>query len=665
MSSTDKPTSVVAAENVDVEALLEKFDSESNYRKLAGFVGLLVAAIAIAMSLFHYYTAGFGILLAMQQRAVHLIFVMVLAFLLWPASKKLSRFRLPWYDVLLALAGLGVGAYILLNYHALLLRAGIPTPLDVAVGILAIALVLEITRRTIGPELPIVAVVFLVYANLGPYFPSPLGHRGYSIRSIVEHIFLTTEGIYGTPLGVSSTFVFLFILYGAFLEKTGVGQFFIDLAFAATGHMRGGPAKTAVLASGLMGSISGSSVANTVTTGAFTIPAMKRVGYSPEFAGAVEAAASTGGQIMPPVMGAAAFIMSEMTGIPYLQIVKAATIPAILYYLAVATMVHFEALKKGLVGLPKALLPDPRATLKRGWHLLIPLIAILYFLMAGRSPFRAAFYSINIAVVVAVIGAYIKRERPLGIRDILKALENGARSAVGVASACACAGIIVGVVTLTGLGLKFSSLVLSVGDGNMLLTLFMTMIASLILGMGLPTTAKYIVLATMAAPALVALGVPLIAAHLFILYFGVVADITPPVALAAYAGAGIAGGNAMKTCVLALKLALAGFLIPYMFTLSPALLLIDVTWIEAVHNIVTACIGIVALAGGVQNFFLTDTRLTERALLFISAFALIDPGLLTDFIGITSLALVYFLQKARLQKSCLENSGLTPPQNAN
>jgi len=651
LSNTERPTSMTAIDDVNVEALLEKFDSESKYRKFAGTVGLVVSAIAIVTSLFHYYTAGFGILPAVQQRAVHLIFVMILAFLLRPASKKLSRFHLPWYDVILALAGIGVGAYLLVNFKALLFRAGMPTPLDIAVGILAIILVLEITRRTIGPELPIVAIVFLVYAYLGPYIPSPLGHRGYSINSIVEHIFLTTEGIFGTPLGVSSTFVFLFILYGAFLDKTGVGQFFIDLAFAATGHMRGGPAKTAVLASGLMGSISGSSVANTVTTGAFTIPAMKRVGYSADFAGAVEAAASTGGQIMPPVMGAAAFIMSEMTGIPYLQIIKAAAIPAILYYLAVGTMVHFEALKKGLVGLPKHLLPDAKDTLRRGWHLLIPLIAILYFLLAGRSPFKAAYYSINIAVVVAVVGALLRKERPMGIKDILKALENGARGAVGVAAACACAGIIVGVVTLTGLGLRFSSLVVSIGAGNIMLTLFMTMVASLILGMGLPTTAKYIILATMAAPALVQLGVPLIAAHLFVLYFGVIADITPPVALAAYAGAGISGGNATKTGFIALKLALAGFLIPYMFAISPALLLVDVTWLEAVHNIVTASIGIVALAAGVQSYLLTDTRLIERALLFLSAFALIDPGPLTDIVGIGSLILAYFLQKARIAKA--------------
>jgi len=296
-------------------------------------------------------------------------------------------------------------------------------------------------------------------------------------------------------------------------------------------------------------------------------------------------------------------------------------------------------------------LPDAKDTLRRGWHLLIPLIAILYFLLAGRSPFKAAYYSINIAVVVAVVGALLRKERPMGIKDILKALENGARGAVGVAAACACAGIIVGVVTLTGLGLRFSSLVVSIGAGNIMLTLFMTMVASLILGMGLPTTAKYIILATMAAPALVQLGVPLIAAHLFVLYFGVIADITPPVALAAYAGAGISGGNATKTGFIALKLALAGFLIPYMFAISPALLLVDVTWLEAVHNIVTASIGIVALAAGVQSYLLTDTRLIERALLFLSAFALIDPGPLTDIVGIGSLILAYFLQKARIAKA--------------
>jgi TRAP transporter 4TM/12TM fusion protein len=650
-SEEHKPSVAAHLEPVDVQATLEKYDPDSQFRKIAGWVGIAISAIAIAMSLFHYYTAAMGILVAMQQRAVHLMFAMVLAFLLWPATKKLSKHKLPWYDVILALLGVGVCLYLLVNYRALIFRAGLPTALDVAVGIVAILLVLEIARRAVGPELPMVALVFIVYAHFGPWMPGPLVHRGYSIRSIVDHLFLTTEGIFGIPLGVSSTFVFLFILYGAFLEKTGVGQFFIDLAFAATGHMRGGPAKTAVLASGLMGSISGSSVANTVTTGAFTIPAMKKVGYRPEFAGAVEAAASTGGQIMPPVMGAAAFIMAEMTGIAYIDIVKAAAVPAILYYLGVGTVVHLEAVKTGLKGLPKSMLPHASETLRRGWHLLIPLFTIVYFLMAGRSPFWAAFQSINIAVLVALIGFVVRRDFKSGralILGIPKAFENGARSAIGVAAACACAGIVVGVVTLTGLGLRFAHLVLQVAGGNLLLTLFLTMIASIILGMGLPTTAKYIVLATMAAPALVELGVPLIAAHLFIFYFGIIADITPPVALAAYAGAGIAGGNAMKTGLTAVKLALAAFLIPYIFTISPGLLLIDVTWAEALHNIASALVGIIALAAAVQGYFVGPARMWERVLLFSAALGLIDPGLLTDTFGLVALGVVYFAQKRRV-----------------
>ena len=651
MSNEEQKPSVAAhLEPIDVQATLEKYDPDSQFRKFAGWVGIVVSVIAIAMSVFHYYTAAMGVLVAMQQRSIHLMFAMVLAFLLWPASKKLSRHKLPWYDVVLALLGVGVCLYLLVNYRALIFRAGLPTTLDIYVGIVAILLVLEIARRAVGRELPLVALVFMLYAHFGPYFPGPLVHRGYSIRTIVDHLFLTTEGIFGIPLGVSSTFVFLFILYGAFLEKTGVGQFFIDLAFAATGHMRGGPAKTAVLASGLMGSISGSSVANTVTTGAFTIPAMKKVGYRPEFAGAVEAAASTGGQIMPPVMGAAAFIMAEMTGISYIDIVKAAAIPAVLYFLGVGTMVHLEAVKTGLKGLPKAMLPHAGDTLRRSWHLMIPLFTIIYFLMAGRSAFWAAFQSINIAVLVALLGFLVKREFKSGkalLLGVPKAFENGARSAIGVAAACACAGIVVGVVTLTGLGLKFAHLVLEVAGGNLLLTLFLTMIASIILGMGLPTTAKYIVLATIAAPALVELGVPLLAAHLFIFYFGIIADITPPVALAAYAGAGIAGGNAMKTGLTAVKLASAAFLIPYIFAISPGLLLIDVTWLEALHNVATALMGIIALAAAVQGFFIAPAHLWERVLLFGAALGLIDPGLLTDTFGLVAFGVVYLVQRRR------------------
>ncbi|NLP17550.1 MAG: TRAP transporter permease, partial [Firmicutes bacterium] len=581
----------------------------------------------------------------------------VLVFLLYPISKKSDKSRIPFYDYLLAALGVSIGVYILFNYNQLVLRAGAPTQMDLIMGFFAILLVLEATRRSIGPELPIVAIAFLLYAYFGPMLPGLLGHRGYDLRRIIYHTYLTTEGIFGTPLSVSSTYVFLFILFGAFLDKTGVGKFFIDMAFSLTGHMRGGPAKTAVVASCLMGSISGSSVANTVTTGAFTIPLMKRVGYKPHFAGAVEAAASTGGQIMPPVMGAAAFIMSEFTGIPYLEIIISAAIPALLYYLAVGTMVHFEACKLGLKGVSRSELPQAREVLVK-IYLLLPVVFIIYFLVKGFTPFKAAYWGIIGTVLIGmvdVIVEYLLRHKGQinarqYIENMIDALADGAKGAVSVAMACATAGIVVGVVTLTGLGLKVATLIITLAGGNLLLTLFFTMIASIILGMGLPTTAKYIVLATMAAPALTQLGVPLMAAHLFILYFGVIADVTPPVALAAYAGAGIAGANAMQTGFTALKLALAGFLIPFVFALSPDLLLIETTAVDATFAFISASIGIVALAAAVENFLLTYCKFYERILLLAAALALINPGLYTDAFGVVVLGGTLILQHLRRKK---------------
>ena len=501
-------------EKIDIDEKLAEFDTSSNVRKMAGIFGTIITIVAIAMSGFHLWTASFGILLAMKQRATHLFFVFLLGFLLYPATKKSSRTKIPFYDFIFTGAGMAVTGYILFFYEDLVRRGGRPTSLDIFMGILAIVLVLEITRRSIGPELPIIALVFIGYVFAGPYLPGALGHRGYSLARIVNQLYMTTEGIFGTPLGVSATFVFMFILFGSFLEVTGVGQFFIDVAFAAAGHRKGGPAKAAVLASGFMGSISGSSIANTVTTGAFTIPLMKKVGYNKNFAGAVEAAASTGGQILPPIMGAAAFIMSEFTSIPYIRIVASAFVPALLYYLGVIIMVHLEASKQNLEGIPKEELPEFKGTFKMGFHLLLPLIGVVVFLIRF-SPLRAALLSILLAIGVSLVRKHT-RIKPMAI---LNAMEDGAKKAVGVAAACACAGIIVGIVTLTGLGLTFANLIISLAGGMLLPTLFLTMIASIILGMGLPTTAKYIVLATMAAPALVELGVPLIAAHLFILYF--------------------------------------------------------------------------------------------------------------------------------------------------
>lgn len=614
---------------LDIEEKIAEFDKSANTRNLRGFLALFITLLAIAMSAFHLYTAGFGLLLTMKQRATHLLFVFALGFLMYPATKKSRKDRIALLDWVFAILGVVVTSYILLNYEVLVRRGGLPTQMDLFLGLLAILLVLEITRRSIGPELPIIALVFIGYAFAGPYLPGALGHRGYSYTRVIDQLYTTTEGIFGTPLGVSATFVFMFILFGSFLDITGVGQFFIDVAFAVAGHRKGGPAKAAVLASGFMGSISGSSIANTVTTGAFTIPLMKKIGYKPNFAGAVEAAASTGGQILPPVMGAAAFIMSEFTNIPYIQIVGSAVVPALLYYLGVMVMVHLQASKRGLQGIPREELPSFGRTFAMGFHLTLPLIAVVLFLIRF-SPLRAAFLSILVALAVSML----RKHTRINFKSILSAMEDGAKKAVSVAAACACAGIIVGIVTLTGLGLTFANLIVSLAGGLLLPTLLFTMVASIILGMGLPTTAKYIVLATMAAPALVQLGVPLIAAHLFILYFGVIADVTPPVALAAYAGAGIAGGESFKTGVQALKLASAGFLIPFIFAMSPELLLIDVTLGQAVAAILSACVGVIAFASAMQDYFISKTKIWERGLFLAGALMLINPDVTMDALGL-------------------------------
>ncbi|HHT20615.1 MAG TPA: TRAP transporter permease [Tissierellia bacterium] len=657
----DEPVTLTeSAEAMDVDELLETYDKEtSSLRKLTGIIAPIATLIAIAMSAFHFYTAGFGVLLASRQRALHIIFAFVLGFLFYPRSDKSRKDKPEIIDYVLILLTVVVFGYLFMFPEQIARKAGAVSQNDLILGITAILLTLIITRRVVGMALPIVAIVFLLYAYFGPYMPGLLAHRGFSINRIVSHMYLGLEGILGIPLGVSATFVFMFILFGAVLDKTGVGKFFIDIAFAATGFFRSGPAMTAVLASGLMGSISGSSVANTVTTGAFTIPLMKKTGYKPYFAGAVEATASTGGQIMPPVMGAAAFIMAEFTGISYGQIIIAAAIPAILYYFAVGIMVHFEASKLGIQGIPRDQLPSARKIMRREGYLLIPLLSIIYFLVAGYTPTKAAFYAIVLSLAIAVVVGLIRNRNKFGIKELLGAMESGAKGAVGVACACACAGMIVGVVTLTGLGLRIAELIVTMAGGNLLLTLFFTMIASIILGMGLPTTAKYIVLATMAVPALLRLDVNLVAAHLFILYFGVVADITPPVALAAYAGAGIAGASPMKTGFQAVKLALAAFIVPYLFAVDPSLILVEAVnggvidflpiW-QSVPIVISAVLGIICLAAAVEGYLIDHTKIWERIPLAIAALLLLKPGLITDAIGLTVLIVVYFLQRSRRSK---------------
>lgn len=652
-ADVDLTDSKAAAKNVD--ELLEKYDLDSSkLRKLSGKTALIVTIVAILMSAFHLFTAARGTLLAMQQRSLHLIFAFSLGFALYPGFKKSSKNKIDIPDWILIILSIVVWGYIFMNIEYIALKGGKMSTLDEVFGVLAILLTLEVTRRVVGPELPIVTIVFLLFAYFGRHMPGILNHRGFGVTRIVSHMYMTTEGIMGTPLGVSSTFVFMFILFGSFLDKTGVGQFFIDFAYALTGSTRSGPAMTSVVSSGLMGSISGSSVANTVTTGAFTIPLMKKVGYAPYYAGAVEATSSTGGQIMPPVMGAAAFIMADFTGFQYIEIVKAAVIPAILYYIAVGTMVHLEACKIGLKGLPREQLPKISNILLKQGYLLFPLIAIVYMLVKQQPPMNAALAGIVVGVVVALTASLIKKDKSFTYKSILQAMESGAKGALGVACACACAGMIVGVVTLTGFGLKIAEVIVKIAQGRLVPTLILTMIASIILGMGLPTTAKYIVLATMAVPAITKLGVNLMCAHLFILYFGVVADVTPPVALAAYAGAGIAGANSMKTGFQAFKLAIGAFIIPYIFCINPHLVLIDkvvgttISWLPitaAIPNIITALIGTICLAACVEGYFFGKLRVWQRVILVVAALGLLDPKTLTDVIGLAALALIYVSQK--------------------
>ncbi len=628
-------------EHLKEDELLKKYDPSTDYRHYTGLAAIIVSTIAIVLSLFHLYTAGFGVLLALKQRAVHLGFIFTLIFLLYPAlkDKKENKFIMG-IDLILALGSIAISSYIIVNYESLVRRAGMYTQLDQFMAILAIIIVLEGTRRALGPELPVISILFLLYAHYGQQMPGMLAHRGYSWSRIASHMYFTTEGIFGIPLGVSATYIFLFLLLGAFAKRTGLGDLFIDLALSLTGRTTGGPAKAAVVSSGLMGSISGSSVANTVTTGSFTIPLMKRVGYNSRFAAAVEASASTGGQIMPPIMGAAAFIMAEFIGVPYVTIAKAAILPAILYYITVGLMVHFEAKKQGLQGMSDDLIPKFLDVLKNRGHMIAPLIIIFYYLFRGYTPLRAAF----LGILVSFALSFIKKDTRMNLEDLLDTLREGAISALGVAAACAAVGFIVGVTTLTGLGLKFTSLTVALAQGNLFLALFFTMVACTILGTGLPTTATYIVLATMAAPALTQLGVPILAAHLFVLYFGVVADLTPPAALAAYAGAGISGSNPLKTGLTAVKLAIAGFVVPFVFAYSPSLLLIDTTAIQVILITGSSILGVFSLAAAVLGYLNRQTTIIERFMLLGSAYGLLIPGWQSDILGIILLGIVLYLQ---------------------
>ena len=591
----------------------------------------LISTIAVAMSVFHLVVAFVGPPDAYVMRGSHIAFALVMAFLIMPGRHGTAE-RVGWFDVLLVLAAAAAALYPSMNLGYIQSRmyyVDDPRFADYVFGGAMILLILESTRRATGWALPITALVFLVYGLT-------LGNQ--SVGIMLDQLYLTTEGIFGIPLYVSATYVMLFILFGAFVERSGAGQLFMDFALALAGHTSGGPAKAAVITSSLFGTVSGSAVANVMTTGTFTIPLMMRTGYRPAFAGAVEAVASTGGQLMPPIMGAAAFVMAEFLGVSYLTVAGFALLPALLYYVAVFMAVHFEARRIGLVGLPKADLPRLRTVLLERGHLFLPLVVIVVVLLVGYS---AAFSALcGIGSVIPTTWLRTSTRKTFTPRAIMDALESGARNTLVVALACACAGIVIGTITLTGLGLAFTGVVLALSQNSLILALLLTMLAGILLGMGLPTTPAYIVQVALLVPALVKLGVQVEAAHLFVLYFAVLSAITPPVAMAVYAANGISRGTLMQTSWAAVKLGLTGYIIPFMFVSSPSLLLMgDVPTMFS--SALIATVGVICLAAGLHAyFFFGPARWWERVLLTVAALVLIKPGWQSDLIGVALIAAV-------------------------
>ncbi|WP_372828039.1 TRAP transporter permease [Polaromonas sp.] len=596
----------------------------------------LITVVAVLMSVFHLYVAFVGPPDAYVMRGSHIAFALILAFLVMPGRNGQAA-RVGVTDLLLALAAATAALYpsLTLDYiHNRMYYVDDPRIADYIFGGALIVLILEATRRATGWALPITAIVFMAYGLT-------LGHQSAGI--MLDQLYLTTEGIFGIPLYVSATYVMLFILFGSFVERSGAGQLFMDFALALAGHTSGGPAKVAVITSSLFGTVSGSAVANVMTTGTFTIPLMMRTGYRPAFAGAVEAVASTGGQLMPPIMGAAAFVMAEFLGVSYLTVAGFAVLPALLYYVAVFMAVHFEARRIGLVGLPKADLPRLKQVLRERGHLFLPLVVIVVVLLAGRS---AAFSALcGIGSVIPTTWLRASTRGTFTWQAIVQALESGARNTLVVALACACAGMVIGTITLTGLGLAFTGVVLALSQNSLLLALVLTMLAGILLGMGLPTTPAYIVQVALLVPALVKLGVQVEAAHLFVLYFAVLSAITPPVAMAVYAANGISRGTLMETSWAAVKLGLTGYIIPFMFVFSPSLLLRGDFFTVSLAAL-TATIGVICLAGGLHRyFFFGPARWWECIMLIVAALVLIKPGWMSDVAGLLLIGLIAASQR--------------------
>lgn len=618
----------------DVEELMKKYDRESNTRPWEGIPAIVIKVMLAAFSVFMIYMNLFAVWDERIRRPLFLGIVILFVFILYPARKSGGRpqkvNRIPIYDIVLAVVGSGCYFYFVVNSQAIIKHGIRISDLEVWLGVIGILVLAECCRRVTGIPIIVVAACFVIYAF----------SVGKSLNIIIYNLFYTTEGVIGTPVGVCSTYIVLFIIFGAFLEATGISDFFISCANSIAGFASGGPAKVAVISSALCGMVSGSSVGNTVTTGSVTIPMMKKTGYPGEFAGAVEAAASTGGQIMPPIMGAAAFLMAEMVGVPYSQIVIKAILPAVLYFTGIFLMVHLRAKRLGLKGIPREQLPKAREILPK-IYLLVPLVALVYLITSGYTMSRAAI----IATLLCIVVSMFNKEHRMTPKKFLDALETGAKNTLSIGVACGIAGIIAGVVTMTGLGQVFIDVIVSISHGNLLIALIFTMLCCIILGMGVPTTATYIIMATTCAPILTTgMGLNTICASMFVFYFGIVADITPPVALAAYAGSAIAKSDPMRTALNASKLAIGAFLIPYIFCLNPAMLLIDTNAAEFVLIIITSVIGMFAISAAIEGYMIRPLNPLFRMILAAAGLMLIYPGMLTDIIGTVITVAIYMIQ---------------------
>ncbi len=615
-------------------------------RKLTGYAAWVMGVVAVAMSVYHIYarltTAAPD---SLVFRIMTLAFSMVLAFLLFPSRKGRTPDRIPWGDLGLSAVSLATLGYLLVRYEYVTMRYPTADPLsalDMTVGGVATVLVLEATRRTIGAALPLVALFFIGYALVGPWLPGSLHHRGLTLEILLDQTYFTTEGIFGIPLGVAGSYVILFVIFGAFLEKSGAGQLFMNFANAIAGGQRGGPGKVAVVSSSLFGTISGSAVANVMVDGWLTIPMMKRTGFKPEAAAAIEAVASTGGQIMPPIMGAAAFVMAEFMGVSYAAIMLAALIPALFYYGALFASIHFNAIRSGLKGIPREELPILGHIMWRQGHLFLPLVIIFVLLVQGFT----ATYAAIMATGTVLVLSWLRKETRVTPTRAIAALRDGAEQTVPVAMATAAAGIVIGIILQMGVAIRFTSFLVDVAGGNLIIALVITMVAGVILGMGMPTTPAYIMQAALLIPALIKMGVVPMAAHMFAFYFSCLSAVTPPVALAVYAAASISRCSLWGAGWQAVKFAAAGFIVPYFFVFSPALLF-DGPWPEILRAVLTGTVGVIALAAGLEGYFLRVAKPWERAIFIAAALMLIHPGFYTDAAGLCVLAVGLLLQRMR------------------